>query len=266
MMDPEELPSSSLTPPLAKSGDSVPVDALSRRAYEKWLARSKTLDGQLLDWIQAEEELGHAAVLAKELAEAQERIVGVVAESRVMERWLTIEHAVSCILATSGSFTDAASKLLETLGLACGWNVGAVWMRDRETEVLRCAEYWHSPNVESPAFERDTRTRSLGPQIGLPGRVWATNSVVWIHDMTTEPNFSRENSASNEVSYCRKLTGRQKVQRFRVASLRDRAKFGACSLYATIKAAIFSIRGSLSGLNGVGCLSGVGRAYSGSSS
>lgn len=71
-------------------------------------------------------------------------------------------------------------------------------MVDRDAGVLRCVEFWHSPHVEVPAFERDTRVRTFSKGIGMPGRVWASDSTIWIPDVTADHNFPRAGVATQE--------------------------------------------------------------------
>jgi PAS domain S-box-containing protein len=52
---------------------------------------------------------------------------------------------------------------------------------------LRCAETWRG----SEAFDEITRSTSLAPGEGLPGRVWASGDPAWIADIAADPNFPR---------------------------------------------------------------------------
>ena len=95
------------------------------------------------------------------------------------ERRLAAEHAVARILAESTRLTDAAPKILQTMSQNLGWDVGALWIIDRDAVVLRCIEVWHTATVEIPAFEQVSRLLTFSAGIGLPGRVWASGSSSW---------------------------------------------------------------------------------------
>src|ERR1700682_6030410 len=99
-----------------------------------------------------------------------------MAEGKVAERRLVTEHAVSRILAVSDTLSDAAPKILQAVCESLGWDVGTLWVVDRKGGVLRCAEFWHAPGVEVPAFEQICRESAFSQGIGLPGWVWADKS------------------------------------------------------------------------------------------
>jgi serine phosphatase RsbU (regulator of sigma subunit) len=164
--------------------------AVARRAYEKWALRNRIADAQLTDWLEAEGEVA-AATASAERTDQEEA-----------ERRLCAEHTISSILATSGSLLEAAPRLLQSVGECCGWEVGAVWLLDRETDLLRCLNVWHTTGVHVPLFEEDTNLRAFSIGIGLPGRVWANKSVVWIPDVTTETDFPRGPIAAAERLQC----------------------------------------------------------------
>jgi hypothetical protein len=183
---PDFTPSSSSR----KHSSALRVEEIARRAYARWTARCQTWD-QKQDWLGAEADLDLETAAAGRLAEANERSVNLTVQRRVAERRLVAEHSVSSILAVAETLIDAAPKLVQAIGECFDWDVGAVWMRDRDADLLRCVEFWHSPHVEVPDFERDTRLRTFSAGSGLPGRVWAGDSMVWMPDVTAEANFPR---------------------------------------------------------------------------
>jgi hypothetical protein len=40
-------------------------------------------------------------------------------------------------------------------------------------------------------FVQETKTRTFSEGVGLPGRVWASNSFIWVTDISKETNFPR---------------------------------------------------------------------------
>ena len=92
-------------------------------------------------------------------------------------------------LAESTRLTGAAAMILQSICQGLGWDVGTLWTLDREAEVLRCIEVWHVPIVSIPMFERVTRQHTFSSGIGLPGRVWASESPHWITDVTQDADF-----------------------------------------------------------------------------
>ena len=113
-------------------------------------------------------------------------------DRKVAERRLAAEHAVSRILAASDTLSDAASKIIQPVCESLDWDVGTVWVVDRKANVLQCAEVWHKPMVEIPAFEQICRQRTYSQQgIGLPSLVWANKSLAWFPDLSTDAHFVR---------------------------------------------------------------------------
>src|SRR5205807_302532 len=94
--------------------------------------------------------------------------------------------------------SEAAPKILQGISQSLRWDVGALWTVDGEAQVLRCIEVWHAPMVDVPEFVKMTRQRTFAPGIGLPGRVWASDSSVWIPDLTQDVGSLRAPIAAKE--------------------------------------------------------------------
>ena len=100
---------------------------------------------------------------------------------------LRAEHAVARILASSPSRREMAGALLEAVGLALGWAVGAVWMPDEDGDGrLRCIATWSAPWFDGAAFCARTSGLRLKPGEGLPGRVVAEGRPAWLADLPPE--------------------------------------------------------------------------------
>lgn len=111
---------------------------------------------------------------------------------------LVAEHAVANILNQSAEIINAAPRILQAICESLGWDLGALWIVDRQAHVMRCVDVWHAPTVEVPAFEQVCRQGTFSPGIGLPGRIWASESPVWIPDVTCDANFPRAQIAAKE--------------------------------------------------------------------
>jgi serine phosphatase RsbU (regulator of sigma subunit) len=177
---------------------SAVENGTSLRAYQKWDARSQPSGTQLHDWLEAETEVRQLRDLARQLAEVEERLSRQIAAGKEAERRLAAEHAVSRILADSDRLNQAAPKIIQAVCESLDWDVGAVWLVDRNANVLRCVQTWHRAGVEVAAFEQDTRQRTFAPGIELPGRVWADETLIWTPDVTAETNFPRAPIAATE--------------------------------------------------------------------
>lgn len=173
-------------------------EEVARLAYTKWRARHQTHDPQQQDWLEAEAELAHVVDRNEHLFEVYQRMAQLIAERREADRRLLAEHAVSSILAAADTLIAAAPKLLRAICDSLDWDAGVVWLLDRDADLLRCVEVWHAPHVEIPAFEKESRLQTFSSGIGVPGRVWASESVVWIPDVTAAANFPTGRMAAQE--------------------------------------------------------------------
>ena len=108
---------------------------------------------------------------------------------RRVEQRAAVEHAVTRVLAESATLTEAAPRLLQTVGTSLGWKVGAFWCVDPRDNVLRCRNLWQAPSVTVAAFAACTRECTLAPGVGLPGRVWASGTPAWVADVSEDDRF-----------------------------------------------------------------------------
>ena len=120
-----------------------------------------------------------------------------VAEERArVERHLAAEYETALALAESATVPEAMQRILRAMCEILSWEHASFWMVDREAQVLRAVETWHSPHFELEEFDKITRASTFPPGIGLPGRVWATRQPAWIPDVTQDANFPRALAAS----------------------------------------------------------------------
>jgi len=98
-------------------------------------------------------------------------------------RRLVAQTAAAATLIESDTLADAAPQLLEAVGTAMGWTVGALWALEPNANTLRCVEVWSSDDVEGDAavssFKEATLATSLAPGEELPGRIWTQARPVW---------------------------------------------------------------------------------------
>ncbi|HET8657147.1 MAG TPA: ATP-binding protein, partial [Longimicrobiaceae bacterium] len=115
---------------------------------------------------------------------------------RQVEQRLAAEGAVTRVLAESYRLGDAGTRILEAIGSALGWRVGALWVPESGTDTLHAIAVWCSAGSGAEAFEQATRETRLARREGLPGRVWAGGRPAWIEDVTRDPDFPRHEAAA----------------------------------------------------------------------
>ena len=117
--------------------------------------------------------------LHRELEEAQTR-----KDRRRVEATVAVQHAVTQVLAESGGMADAIPRLLATIGTSLQWDLGSLWMVDRDAGVLDCRSvWWESPTPEAAEFDSCSRSQRLNRGDCLPGKVWADGAPLWIPDL-----------------------------------------------------------------------------------
>ena len=101
-----------------------------------------------------------------------------------------VEHAVARILAETDRPVEVYAAVLEAIGGALGWELGAVWEIGADDNRLRCVCTWHA-GAGAPEFEALSERIALDAGEGLPGRVLASGKPTWIVDTPDDANFPR---------------------------------------------------------------------------
>ncbi|HZU35275.1 MAG TPA: SpoIIE family protein phosphatase, partial [Gemmataceae bacterium] len=121
-----------------------------------------------------------------------------ITERKRAERRLAAEHAVAGILAVSDTLRDAAPKIIRAVCESSEWDVGIFWIMDRDMQVLRCLEFWHTPTVDVSAFEEACRQSTLTMGAGLAGHVWGAQTMIWVPDLSAHAGFPRGRVAATD--------------------------------------------------------------------
>ncbi|HEY3211005.1 MAG TPA: EAL domain-containing protein [Actinomycetota bacterium] len=109
---------------------------------------------------------------------------------------LTIQYAVTRVLAESATLSQATARLLEAICRSLGWQLGEIWRVDRRAGVLRLVDAWSKNGLGVPEFAIASSEMTFLPGEGLAGRVWATGAPAWIADVTQDPAFPRAQLAA----------------------------------------------------------------------
>lgn len=119
-------------------------------------------------------------------------------ERKRTEQRLATQYAVARILAEGTDVDDVSVRVLEAMGTAVGWGVGALWRVDRSQRLLDCVAVWEAPGTSAPEFIAATRSYRFPPGIGLAGRVWESAGPHWIPDVVEDANFPRARAAAHD--------------------------------------------------------------------
>lgn len=111
-----------------------------------------------------------------------------------MEVYQSIQYAVAETLVATASINEATPRILRTVGINLGWELGIFWMVDTERNCLTFRSSWQSPVVEVRGFVDECKKLTFCSGESLPGRVYASGTPVWFPDFTKQ-NFVRSESA-----------------------------------------------------------------------
>lgn len=114
---------------------------------------------------------GAVAITQLEVTELQQARARLALQS-------TVARALTSKLPMLATCRLLALALCEELE----WDFAGIWTLDVESWSLRCTDTWVRPKLGLQDFERLTRKVTLGPNVGVPGRVWSTANAHWVSD------------------------------------------------------------------------------------
>jgi PAS domain S-box-containing protein len=118
-----------------------------------------------------------------------------ITERKTGERRRAAAHAVGEVLTNVANLAQAAPAILRALCENLEWQMGALWLVDRDVRQLRCLAVWESAVPSTTTFAAATKAWLFPSGIGLPGRVWASGRAAWSEDVVHDPNFPRNRVA-----------------------------------------------------------------------
>ncbi len=117
-------------------------------------------------------------------------------KSRLAERWLGAQHAMTKVLADWPDLEAAVPRILEAACKCMGWVWSAAWMVDGQGKQLELLLSWHSPSTELSELQTLCRTKTFRRGEGLPGRVWETGAPAWVPDVMRDDSFFGKHAAA----------------------------------------------------------------------
>jgi len=122
-------------------------------------------------------------------------LAAAVTERKTSDRRRAAAYAVGQVLGDAADLTQAAPLLLQGICENLEWPIAAVWTVDQENQRMRCLDIFTTGVREVSSFVEASRSLSVAPGIGLPGRVWAGGGPEWIEDVWVDQNFARRRAA-----------------------------------------------------------------------
>jgi PAS domain S-box-containing protein len=192
------------------AGESAQPDAWLASVYERDREKVTTYwhnflnDGKLADYTfrVAAPKLRWVRWQGRQIDEldSESGYVGAVEDinSRVMvEQRIRIQYAVSCVLARAQSVDEAITDILKVIVTEADWQVCDFWLVDPVAKVLNVQAVYCAADDELlyESFIAKCHSCSMGAGEGLPGRVWASRSPVFIESICDENDFPRREEA-----------------------------------------------------------------------
>lgn len=108
-------------------------------------------------------------------------------------RLLQLELLYECSLLGQRdiSFDDALSRCLGIICRLTGWEVGHVYLPNKDGTQLFPSNIWHFAGERYKELATTTADFVFAKGQGLPGRIWESGEPEWISILATDPNFPR---------------------------------------------------------------------------
>ncbi len=117
-----------------------------------------------------------------------------VTERALAERRLTTQVEVARALTEATSIADAAPRLLGALAFTLDATAGALWVLDRQADVLRCAGVW-AGGAAAGWMPAESPASALRRGDGIPGLVWQNGRMLHLADLADAPETPRRREA-----------------------------------------------------------------------
>jgi PAS domain S-box-containing protein len=118
-------------------------------------------------------------------------VIRDVTERVAMEQRTAVQLAATAVLASAGSFAEAAPRLLESMCVALEWHWAVFWLMDPVRKGLMFNSAWAPPGIDTGPYLRGSAGFVHDRGEGLQGRAWDSGQVVWVPDASLDPDLVR---------------------------------------------------------------------------
>ncbi|MBX3237460.1 MAG: response regulator [Nitrospiraceae bacterium] len=126
------------------------------------------------------------------------RMIGAMTDITERHQAATLtatQVAISFALEEAVSLSEAVPKIIRAVCELKGWALGAFWVVNTKTKVLRCNALWHQAEFQAEEFAVLYRSLSLTPGMGLAGQVLKSGNALLTADILSDPTFPAANEA-----------------------------------------------------------------------
>jgi len=127
-------------------------------------------------------------LLQKQLYEQNKKLQLEVLERQRVEEEIRFLLTATQLISKSADFDDALKVTIRQLCPMIGWDLGEAWIPNHKSSQLEYSCGWYTSEKNLKIFVEQSKTLTLAPNEGLPGRIWAAKQLEWIEDFSSELN------------------------------------------------------------------------------
>jgi two-component system, NtrC family, sensor kinase len=131
---------------------------------------------------------------ARLVAYGQDQVLQIVRDISVQkqaERQQLTQAAIAQVLVQSETIELACHDLLPALCQNLSWELGELWQVNPATNTLQLQQTWNQPSPQLDEFTQCSQAFEFPLGKGLPGRVWASQTPLWIPSVDQDERFLR---------------------------------------------------------------------------
>ncbi len=141
-----------------------------------------TLDPDTLYQLKAELEQ-RLNELTAALQQNNEQLKTEIEGSEIKSEELHLLKLLIQSISEAPNFHTALSVILRTVCELTQWEYGEAWLPC--SQILECSPAWYG-NTATEKFRQESEKLTFSPNIGLPGRAWASQQPEWIEDISVQ--------------------------------------------------------------------------------
>ncbi len=109
-----------------------------------------------------------------------------ITERKRAEQMLRLEYAVARCLDGADGTPEALRAVIRVICQTQNWECGRFLRVDEAAGMLRPAEYWSVSDGAIQGLLAASQGFTLGPGVGMAGKVWQSGQPLWIPDVTKD--------------------------------------------------------------------------------
>ncbi|MEG3839598.1 PAS domain S-box protein [Microcoleus sp. herbarium14] len=130
-------------------------------------------------------------VFAKTVDGKLKQILGTgtdITESKQAEDEIKLLLAATQAISECVDFESAIADILRLLCNVIGWDFAEAWIPAANGNFLEHSETWYASDRDLDKFGRESKKIRFALGLGVPGRIWSTQKVEWIEDISVVQN------------------------------------------------------------------------------